>query len=97
MEIKRKFEMLVATNRRYIIRQSPSVRQIACARCGEPMLMTEQAAGLLGITQRRIFQIIETEAAHFTETEAGAAMICILSLKETLSDGETLTPADNCR
>jgi len=95
MEIKRKFEMLVATNRRYTIRQSPSVRQTACAECGEPMLMSEQAAGFFGITQRRIFQFIETEAAHFAETEAGAVMICIKSLAEVLGGGQTEKPVEN--
>lgn len=88
MKIKRKFEMLVATNRRYIIRQTTSGRQIDCAECGEPMLTTEQTAGFFGITQRYIFQIIETEAAHFTEIEAGAVMICISSLT-TVLDGES--------
>lgn len=87
MEIKRKFEMLVTTNRRYTIRQSPPGRQIGCAECGEPMLTTEQAAGLFGITQRRVFQIIETKAAHFTEIEAGAVMICLPSLAAVL-EGE---------
>jgi len=87
MEIKRKFEMLVATNRRYVIRQSPPGRQLACAKCGEPMLMTEQAAGFFNIKQRRVFQIIETEAAHYTEIEAGAVMICLSSLAAIL-DGE---------
>ena len=86
MEIKRNFEMLVATNRRYIIRQSPLVRQIPCAECGEPMLMTEQAAGFFGVKQRRIFQIIEANAAHFTEIEAGAAMICLPSLTAFLDN-----------
>jgi len=97
MEIKRKFEMLVATNRRYIIRQSQSVRQIVCAKCGEPMLMTEQAAGFFGIAQRRIFEIIETEAVHFTEIEAGAVMICMTSLAEFLDGEKTLTPANSRR
>jgi hypothetical protein len=87
MEIKRKFEMLVVTNRRYTIRQSTPGGQIACAKCGEPMLMTEQAAGFFGVKQRRIFQIIETEAAHFTEIEAGVVMICLPSLAAVL-DGE---------
>jgi len=95
MEIKRKFESLTVTNRRYIIRQSPPGRQIACAECGEPMLMSEQAAGFFGIKQRRIFQIIETEAAHFTETEAGAVMICLTSLAEVLGGGQTETPVEN--
>ncbi len=97
MEIKRKFEMLVATNRRFIIRQPASGRQIACAECGEPMLTTEQAANIFDIKQRRIFQIIETEAAHFTEIEAGAAMICITSLAEILDGGQTQTPAESRR
>ena len=97
MEIKRKFEMSVATNRRYIIRQSKQVGQIACAECGEPMLTTEQAANMFGIKQRRIFQIIETEAAHFTEIEAGAVLICMTSLAEVLDGGQTLTPANSRR
>ncbi len=85
MKIKRKIEILVATNQKYVIRKSSSVRQIACAKCGEPMLTTEQAAGMFDITQRRIFQIIEIEAAHFTEIESGAVMICITSLAELLN------------
>jgi hypothetical protein len=88
MEIKRKFEMLVATNRQFIIRQPASGRQIACAECGEPMLMTEQAAKIFGIKQRRIFQIIENEAAHFAETEACAVMICITSLAKILNNSD---------
>ena len=84
MKIKRKIEMLVVTNEKYIVHQSATHRQIPCAKCGEPMLAIEQAADLLGIKQRRIFRIIETGAAHFTEIEAGATIICITSLVEFL-------------
>ena len=84
MEITRKFETLIATKRRYVIRQSPPIKQTTCAECGEPMLTIEQAADLLGIKQRRIFRIIETGAAHFTEAEAGALMICLNSLAAVL-------------
>ncbi len=84
MEIKRKFEKLVVTKRRFVIRQTPSVEQTACPKCGEPMLRIGQAAKLLGIKQSRIFQIIETGAAHFTEAEAGALMICLTSLSAVL-------------
>ncbi len=85
MEIKRKFEMSVVTNRRYIIRQASASRKIACLKCGEPMLTAEQIANLFDITQRRVFQIIETGAAHFSETDAGAAMICLKSLAAILN------------
>ncbi len=94
MEIKRKFELLIETNRRCIIRQMPSGEQIVCGQCGEPMLKVEQAAGFFGITQRRIFQIIEIEAVHFTEIEAGAAMICLTSLAEVLDNKRILLTAD---
>lgn len=80
MEIKRKFELTIATNRQYIIRQPSEYKQTVCAECGEPMLTTEQASGFFGIKQRRIFQIIEDEAAHFNEIEAAAVMICLSSL-----------------
>lgn len=86
MKIKRKFEMLIATNRRYIIRQPSAGSQITCAECGEPVLTTEKAAGFFGIKQRRIFQIIETDTAHFAEIEAGAVLICISSLALVLDN-----------
>ena len=85
MEIKRKFEKLVVTRRRFVIRQSPSGAQTTCAKCGELMLTISQAAVLLGIKQSRIFQIIETGAAHFDEAEAGALMVCLSSLAESLN------------
>ena len=88
MEIKRKFEKLVVTKRRFVIRQTTSVGQTTCAECGDTMLAAEQAAGFFGITQRRIFQIIETGAAHYTETEAGGSMICLVTLANFIEADE---------
>jgi hypothetical protein len=62
----------------------PSVKQTVCAKCGEPMLAIAQAAILFGIKQSRIFQIVETGSAHFTEAEMGALMICLNSLSAVL-------------
>ncbi len=87
MEIKRNFEIVIATNRRYVIRQYTPGKEIVCAKCGEAMLTTEQSANFFGIKQRRVFQIIETDAAHFTEAEAGATLVCLASLAAVL-DGE---------
>ena len=52
------------------------------------MLAIAQAAVLLGIKQSRIFQIVETGAAHFAEAEAGALMICLPSLATALEPAE---------
>ncbi|HRH43514.1 MAG TPA: hypothetical protein PKY82_17925 [Pyrinomonadaceae bacterium] len=84
MEIKRNFEKLTVTKRRFIIRQTPSAEQMICAECGEAMLPIAQAAVLFRLKQSRIFQIIETGAAHFSEAEAGALMICLNSLAAVL-------------
>jgi hypothetical protein len=97
MEIKRKFEKLVVTKRRFVVRQTASVAQTACAECGAPALAIEQAAKFFGITQRRVFQIIETGAAHYAETETGAVMICLTSLAEDLDGEQTIIPADESR
>ena len=88
MEIKRRYEKLSMTKRRFVIRQTPSVTQTTCAECGEPMLAIAQAEVLLGIKQSRIFQIVETGAAHFAEAEAGALMICLPSLATALEPAE---------
>lgn len=88
MEIKRSFEKFSVTNRRFVIRQTPSVEQTTCAECGEPMLAIAQAALLLGIKQSQIFQVVETGAAHSTEAEAGSLMICLHSLAAVLGAEE---------
>ena len=88
MEIKRNFEKLTVTKRRFVIHQTPSVKQTICAECGEAMLPIAQAAVLLGIKQSRIFQIVETGVVHFTEAESEALMICLNSLA-TVLDGDS--------
>lgn len=85
MEIKRKIEMLVATNEKYVIHKASTHKPTACTKCGKPMLTAEQTAKLFGITQRRIFRIIETGATHFAEADAGATMICLTSLAAVLN------------
>lgn len=89
MEIKRSFEKLTVTKRRFVIRQTPSVEKTICAECGEPMLPIAQAAVLFRLKQSRIFQVVVTGAAHFTEVEAGELMICLQSLTEFLEDARS--------
>ena len=87
MKIERKFEMVTETKRRFVIRQTPSVKQTFCAECGSPVLTIAQTAVLFGIKQRRIFQIVETGTTHFMEIETGVLMICLQSLDRFLKSG----------
>jgi hypothetical protein len=84
MEIKRKINMSVVTNRRFIIRQMKNTNKVFCKICGEPMLTAEQTAEFLDIKQRLIFQLIEQEKVHFTEIEPQAVMICLSSMSSVL-------------
>ncbi len=61
------------------------------------MLAIAQAAVMFGIKQSRIFQIVETGAAHFTEIEAGAVMICITSLAEILDSEQKIVAGEKRR
>jgi excisionase family DNA binding protein len=86
VEIKRKIEACVRTKRRYFIRQPQSSEQIVCAECVGLMLTAEQIAVLLGISRRRVYQLVESGAAHFIETEAGTLFVCPNSLAKTLEE-----------
>lgn len=93
MELKRTTEIFVETNRRFVIRQpEESAEQIVCPNCAEPMLAAEQIAQIFGISQRRIFQLVETGGAHFAETNAGAVIICPASLGEILNGNAKQLP-----
>jgi len=96
MEITRKIEFSVATNRRFVIRESDVNRQTSCLACGSTMLTTGQAARLFGITQRRIFQIVEIGEAHYSGNESDSEVVCLSSLAQALildaCRGEDLAP-----
>ena len=95
MEIKRKINRSVVTNRRFIIRQSKDVNQVFCKICEETMLKAEQTAELLDIKQRLIFQIIEQENVHFIETETNSVMVCLSSLRAVLTQHQLSLKTNN--
>ncbi|MGB2753163.1 MAG: hypothetical protein WBC19_13995 [Pyrinomonadaceae bacterium] len=83
MEIKRKVEIFTATNRRFVVRRNKPAQDIACVSCGTTMVTAEQAAEIFGISQRSVFQFVETGTVHFTElAEGGAALICLASFAD---------------
>ncbi|MCP9494025.1 MAG: hypothetical protein MSG64_06145 [Pyrinomonadaceae bacterium MAG19_C2-C3] len=95
MEIKRTTEIFVETNRRFVIRQSESGEQIICPNCCEPMLAAEAIAAVFGISRRAVYRLIETETAHFAETETGAVMICPSSLAAFFGNDAKQLPGAN--
>ncbi len=94
MKIKHTTEIFVETNRRFVIRQPESGEQIVCPQCCEPMLAAEAIAAVFGISRRAVYRFIENETAHFTETEAGAVMLCPSSLAAILGDDAKQLPGE---
>lgn len=86
MEIKRKIEIITATNRRFVVRRNKPERDIMCTDCGTTMVAAEQAAEIFGISQRNVFQFVEAGSVHFTElAEGGVALICLASFADVFS------------
>ena len=86
MEIKRTTEILIATNRRFVIRQPEAAEAVCCPNCGATMLAAEQCAVVFSLSRRAVYQIVETATAHFVETEAGLLLVCPNSLAEILGE-----------
>lgn len=69
----------IETWQRTVIRQaSRQTLKIRCEFCAAEVEMTpsDQAANLLGITQREVFRRLELGDLHFFETENGEVLIC---------------------
>lgn len=82
MEIKRKTEIFVETNRRFVIHQPESAEPSFCPQCAEPMFTAEQAAAFFNVSRRDIYRLIDNHAVHFIETDTGYLMVCPKSLAE---------------
>lgn len=82
MEIKRTTEISVEKTRRFRIRQPETNETISCSVCGEPMLTAEASAALFKIKNRRVYQLVEANIIHFTETETGAMFVCLQTLDQ---------------
>jgi hypothetical protein len=85
MAIRRRISIVAATERVVIIRPVGAARPTECHVCASQGLMLTpcEAARLLGQSQRRIYQLLETGGLHFTETET-ELLICHASLRRAL-------------
>ncbi len=84
MEIKRTYEMSVATDRRYTIHRSTLGEQMDCSECRSAMITAAHAAVMFGVSQRTIFRHIEANLIHFAEIVSGAVMVCLPSLRDAI-------------
>lgn len=94
MEITRTTDILVETKRKFIIRHPPTDAQILCERCAGQMITAEATAVLFAVSRRVVYRLIENEAIHFFETEAGAIFVCPQSLDAAIRNTNGAPPVE---
>jgi hypothetical protein len=77
---KRKLEITVETNERFIFKRSRSSVPINCKECGGQLITTEVAVTLTGISARGVHRRAEGGQIHFMETAEGLLLVCFNSL-----------------
>ncbi len=91
MEIKRTTEILVETERRYVVHQPDQFEPVFCSICNELMITAEQAAVVFDLSNRAVYQLVENGTPHFAESETGALFVCPNSLADLVSTKKKIT------
>jgi len=76
MEIIRKTNILIKTERKFVIRQSSAEEEIWCETCDGQMITAQNAAVLHGISTREIYGLVEKGTLHFVESGAKILYVC---------------------
>lgn len=86
MKIRRVTAISIQTEEAFIIRRSGSVAEVTCKQCAARVAMVtpEEAASFLKLPVRWIYRRIEAGELHFHETEAGAVLVCLESLRKNV-------------
>jgi hypothetical protein len=78
----KKAKITIETERLLVISRSRRQVERWCAACQNDVefVGVEEAAALVGVSQRRVFHLAETDLIHFQETTQGRALFCVNSL-----------------
>lgn len=82
MKIIRKREIIMARERRIIIKFYDKSSEAFCNGCAKKVrfVKVDEAAAVYETTSRNIFRLVEGGQIHFRETEFGGLLICFASL-----------------
>jgi hypothetical protein len=74
--VKRRLEIVVETTRRVTLRRPGAAPTARCGQCSEPLVSTEEAVAVTGLSSRTIHRLVEAGEVHFAETPSGALLVC---------------------
>ena len=84
MKRKRRLEIVVETQRRFVLTEPGPAHTALCGQCSGPFVLAEEAVAATGVSSRAIHRLVETGDVHFAETAAGALLICLNSFRSRL-------------
>lgn len=84
MEIIKRTNIFVKTERRLVIQNQPVDETVECRQCPGQMIAPGAAASFFGVSRRAIYRFIEREEIHFIETETNEIYVCPISIKDVL-------------
>jgi hypothetical protein len=88
---KRRTETTIETRQRWIVTRADKSPLIYCPDCPDGsslMVAPEEAAVLVGVNLRFIYRWVEAERIHYSETSAGAVLVCLESLAVRARSGK---------
>lgn len=92
MQTKKRIEIVSETTTLLILKNSNAgARQSWCEQCASEVVWfaPKLAAGLIGLSTRSIYRLLETGAIHFIEANGDEPQICSRSLLEIIEKGDT--------
>ena len=76
MKRKRRVEIVVETRRVVTLRKPAPTHAPLCGLCSGPLVPSEVAVTVTGLSSRAIHRLVEAGEVHFAETPAGALLVC---------------------
>jgi hypothetical protein len=86
---KKKTEIIVERDQVLVIRHPGPRAPQWCASCGEQaqMVSVDEAAAITRLTERTIYQQVESGQIHFSETTDGSLLVCLNALLNQIRTG----------
>jgi hypothetical protein len=81
MKRRKRMEIVLEREQVLVIRRLDGSRPQNCPQCGDQsqMVSVDEAASIVCLAARAIYQQVESRQAHFTETPDGKLLVCINS------------------
>lgn len=89
MRRRKRMEITVEI-RQIVLRRRTNPAPAWCLECSSPVqsITPEEAAALVGVNTRTIYQWVEAGQLHFIETAEPSPLICLTSLLSSTDKGE---------